>query len=173
MNRTLTAAVLVAGLALAGCDSFDPLDKFQDWDIMGAGKKPLQGERHAVFPEGVPGVPQGVPPDLVKGYVAPAEPAPAPVVEEKKAKPRPKVAARPKPKAHPKAVQQPQQAAPTQANAPPASAWPTPPQQQNNTASWPAPPQQQQQNAAWPAPQQQIPGSQPTWPTTAPAPATR
>ena len=34
----------------AGCDSFDPLDKFQDWDIMGSNKKPLQGERQPVFP---------------------------------------------------------------------------------------------------------------------------
>ena len=34
-------------------------------------KKPLPGERRAVFPEGVPGVPQGVPPELVKGYQAP------------------------------------------------------------------------------------------------------
>ena len=30
-------------LALAGCDSFDPLDKFQDWDLMSSSKTPLKG----------------------------------------------------------------------------------------------------------------------------------
>ena len=170
----LKTILVVGALAtvLGGCDSFDPLDKFQDWDIMGGGKKPLQGERRAVFPEGVPGVPQGVPPDLVKGYVAPTEPPPQ-VVEEKKAKPKPKVASRPKPKA-PAKTAQPQRGAPTQATAP-AAAWPEPPPPQNNSG-WPT--QQPPQNsAAWPAPppqqQQQIPGSQPTWPSAAPPPATR
>ena len=33
-------------------------------------KKPLPGERKAVFPEGVPGVPQGVPPEMVQGLSA-------------------------------------------------------------------------------------------------------
>jgi hypothetical protein len=151
-----TAAALVLGLALGGCDSFDPLDKFQDWDIMGANKKPLQGDRRAVFPEGVPGVPQGVPPDLVKGYQAPAE-APPPVVAEKP-KPKPKkVAARPKPK-RPAEAARPQQTAPAQAvTTQPAGAWPAPQQQQQPNA------------AAWPT----IPGSQPTWPSQAPPPATR
>ena len=35
MRRTLTLAALACGLALGGCDSFDPLDKFQDWDMHG------------------------------------------------------------------------------------------------------------------------------------------
>ena len=39
-------------------------------------KKKLPGERRAVFPEGTPGVPQGVPQELVKGYQPPAEPEP-------------------------------------------------------------------------------------------------
>ncbi len=86
--RTLPVAALFCGLALSGCDSFDPLDKFQDWDIMSS-KKPLPGERRPVFPEGVPGVPQGVPPDMVKGYQPPAE-APPPVIEAKPARPKPK-----------------------------------------------------------------------------------
>jgi outer membrane biosynthesis protein TonB len=160
MRRSTIFVVAVLGLALGGCDSFDPLDKFQDWDIMGSNKKPLQGERQPVFPQGVPGVQQGVPPDLVKGYQAPAEPPPQ-VVEEKKAKPKPKVAARPKPKAPPKQAQpqqqQQQQQAPAQATAP------------QPTAPWPEPPPPQQNSAAWPA----IPGSQPTWPSQAPPPATR
>src|SRR5947209_1929191 len=92
MRAILTAAALVLGLLLAGCDSingFDPLDKLSDLDIMGTSKTPLKGERRAVFPEGVPGVPQGVPPDLVKGYQPPPE-APPPVVEAKPARPKPK-----------------------------------------------------------------------------------
>ena len=77
MRRLLTAAALVSGLALGGCDSFDPLDKLQELDIMGTSKKPLVGDRRAVFPEGVPGVAQGVPPELVKGYQAAARDAAA------------------------------------------------------------------------------------------------
>lgn len=153
-RQTSLSLVLLLALALGGCDSFDPLDKFQDWDIMGSNKKPLPGERRQVFPEGVPGVAKGVPPELVKGYVAPAEPPPQ-VVEAKKVKPRPKVAARPKPKKTQPA--QPQQTAPAQATAPAAN------------APWPEPPPPQQNSAAWPA----IPGSQPTWPSQAPPPATR
>jgi hypothetical protein len=157
MRRKMIFVVAALGLALGGCDSFDPLDKFQDWDIMGSSKKPLPGERRAVFPEGTPGVPQGVPPELVKGYQAPAEPPPQ-VVEEKKVKPKPKkVAARPRPKAPAQTTQpQPQQAAPAQATNP-------------ATAPWPEPPPPPQNSAAWPA----IPGSQPTWPSQAPPPATR
>ena len=82
MRRAATIAALTCGLALAGCDSFDPLDKFQDWDIMGSSKPPLKGERREVFPSGVPGVPQGVPPDMVKGYQPPPE-EPPPVIAAK------------------------------------------------------------------------------------------
>ena len=163
-----TAAALVLALTLGGCDSFDPLDKFQDWDIMGANKKPLQGERRQVFPEGVPGVPQGVPRELVKGYQAPAEPPPQVVVEKPKPKPR-KVAARPKRKRAPPEAAQPQQAAPAQAvTTQPAGAWPAPPQQQQQQQQQQQP-QPQPNAAAWPT----IPGSQPTWPSQAPPPATR
>ena len=98
MRSIVTAGVLAFGLALAGCDSFDPLDKLADFDIMGVSKKPLPGERRPVFDQGVPGVPQGVPPELVKGYQPPPE-APPPVIEakpEKKPKPK-KVAAKPRP----------------------------------------------------------------------------
>src|SRR6266545_8358426 len=89
-------AALTIGLALAGCSSFDPTD-LADWI---SPKKPLPGERRAVFPEGVPGVPQGVPPELTKGYqesqAAEANVAAAPVViRPEPAKPKPK----PKPKA--------------------------------------------------------------------------
>src|SRR5437764_12437371 len=79
--RIVTLVALGLAVALAGCDSFDPLDKFQDWDIMSS-KTPLKGERREVFPQGVPGVPQGVPPDMVKGYQPPPEQPPQ-VVEAK------------------------------------------------------------------------------------------
>ena len=80
--RILTAAALAGVLLLGGCTTFDPIDMFQDWDLLGVGKKPLPGERRAVFPEGVPGVPQGVPREMVKGYQPPPE-APPPVIEAK------------------------------------------------------------------------------------------
>ncbi len=79
--RILTAMVVAGTLVLGGCSSFDPVDMFHDWDLFGS-KKPLPGERRAVFPEGVPGVPQGVPPEMVKGYQPPPE-APPPVIEAK------------------------------------------------------------------------------------------
>ena len=151
-DRILTAAAFALALALAGCDSFDPLDKFQEWDIMGSSKKPLQGDRRPVFPEGTPGVPKGVPPEMVKGYEPPAEPPPQVVEEKQKVKPKPKAPPAP-------AAAAPQRSAPAQATAPPpADAWPAP-----------APPPQQTNNAGWPA----IPGSQPTWPSQAPPPQTR
>ena len=53
--------------ALAGCaggmSSFDPSDMLDFLDT----KKKLPGERKPVFPEGVPGLEQGVPKDLYKG----------------------------------------------------------------------------------------------------------
>ena len=76
MNRfariALTVPVLSLGLALAGCESFDPTS-ILDMEIFNT-KKKLPGDRRAVFPEGTPGVPQGVPQELVKGYQAPPEP---------------------------------------------------------------------------------------------------
>ena len=42
-NRIVTVGALVAGLALAGCSDFDPIDKFQDLDIMSTSKTPLKG----------------------------------------------------------------------------------------------------------------------------------
>ena len=66
-QRLITAAVLIAlSSALAGCGSmgnFDPSDLLDFLDT----KKKLPGERKAVFPEGVPGLEQGVPKDLYKG----------------------------------------------------------------------------------------------------------
>ena len=58
--------VLAAGLALAGCEDQKLLELFDN-------KAKLSGTRVPVFPEGVPGVQQGVPPELMKGYQAQAE----------------------------------------------------------------------------------------------------
>ena len=67
-QRLIATAVLIAfSGVLAGCaggmSSFDPSDMLDFLDT----KKKLPGERKAVFPEGVPGLEQGVPKDLYKG----------------------------------------------------------------------------------------------------------
>lgn len=94
--RLIAAAVLIAftGL-LGGCSSggFDPSDLLDFLDT----KKKLPGERKPVFPEGVPGLEQGVPKDMYKGAqqqqdapavaALPAEPPPAePAKSSKSAK---------------------------------------------------------------------------------------
>jgi hypothetical protein len=66
-QRLIAATVLVAlSSALAGCGSmgnFDPSDLLDFLDT----KKKLPGDRKPVFPDGVPGLEQGVPKDLYKG----------------------------------------------------------------------------------------------------------
>ena len=66
-QRLIAATILVAlASALAGCSSignFDPTDMLDFLDT----KKKLPGDRKAVFPDGVPGLEQGVPKDLYKG----------------------------------------------------------------------------------------------------------
>jgi hypothetical protein len=67
-QRLIAASVLIALCgALAGCSggfsSFDPSDLLDFLDT----KKKLPGERKPVFPDGVPGLEQGVPKDLYKG----------------------------------------------------------------------------------------------------------
>src|SRR5215475_6068535 len=113
MNRfargALTVSMLSLGVVLTGCGSYD-LTQFDPTAIFDAEifntKKKLPGERKAVFPEGTPGVPQGVPKELVKGYqgteqteqaqptaqVAPAEPK---AESKPKPKPKPKIVAKP------------------------------------------------------------------------------
>ena len=146
-SRYLTAAALAFGLALGGCESFDPLDKLSELDIMGSSKTPLRGERRPVFDSGVPGVPQGVPPELVKGYQAPPE-APPPVIEAKPVKPKPKKTASAPRRAPPPQQQQMRQA----------------PAAQTTTTTQPV-----GQSAGQ---MQPMPGAQPTWPSSAPpAPA--
>ena len=66
-QRLIATAVLIAlSGALAGCGStgnFDPSDLLDFLDT----KKKLPGDRKPVFPEGVPGLEQGVPKELYKG----------------------------------------------------------------------------------------------------------
>jgi hypothetical protein len=96
-QRLIAAAVVIAlSGALAGCtggmSSFDPSDMLDWLDT----KKKLPGERKPVFPEGVPGLEQGVPKNLYRGSAqeqidqqnaqAAAAAAAAPSPEEPKSK---------------------------------------------------------------------------------------
>ena len=59
----LLVALVVLAPVLAGCESFDN-DKF---DMFGLdAKKKLKGERKELFPDGVPGVTQGLPPEYLR-----------------------------------------------------------------------------------------------------------
>jgi hypothetical protein len=148
MRRGATIAALVCGLALAGCESFDPLDKFQDLDIMGTSKPPLKGERREVFPSGVPGVPQGVPPDMVKGYQPPPEQPPPVIAAKPEAKPKKKAASAPRKQVQQDSDDQQMQQAPAA---------------RTRTTTQPVQPGA--------GSVQPMPGAQPTWPSDAqPAP---
>jgi hypothetical protein len=154
IHRIVFLITLAAALpALSGCADFDP-DKLDIFNLNE--KKKLPGDRKAVFPEGVPGVSQGIPPEFIKGNQPPPETAEAiPVEPEKPAakKPAKKTAAFTQDE-KPKAKRQPKPR--------PASA-----QQQQ------APAGQQQQPAPWPeqAPAQSSSSGSAPWPS-APAPGT-
>ncbi|MEA2890683.1 MAG: hypothetical protein QOI05_1476 [Bradyrhizobium sp.] len=87
-QRLIAAAIVIAlSGALAGCSTgfsnFDPSDLLDWLDT----KKKLPGERKPVFPQGVPGLEQGVPKDLYKGAAQQQDaPAIAQPVEEPKQK---------------------------------------------------------------------------------------
>jgi hypothetical protein len=59
----LTVLIIIAPV-LAACDSLDSIELFDS-------KKKLPGERKPVFPQGVPGVNSGIPPELMRGYREP------------------------------------------------------------------------------------------------------
>jgi hypothetical protein len=141
----LVVALLVASPLLASCSSdFDPGDVAEKLDFFHLNeKKKLPGERKELFPGGVPGVTQGIPPDLVKGYQPPptvAAEEPEQKAEPQKPKPKPHVAHRAPPKQKPaQAKQAPQEQQPPQTQAQ---------QQQSGTQTpWPAP---QTQSSPWP-----------------------
>lgn len=137
----LAASAFGLSLMLGGCESFDLVDLFPD------GKKKLPGERRLVFPEGVPGVEQGIPPELTKGIqpgeipptAATTSPQAQPqqvVEEESKPAPKPRRAAartKPTPTVAPEIQQQGSQPAQTQP-------WPSNQSSQQQSA-WPAAPQ--------------------------------
>ncbi len=150
MRRSLFALPLLClSLALAGCENMDPAYWLPD------NKKKLPGERREVFPEGVPGVVQGVPPELIKGnpaHQAEVDPsatvpqAEPPAVQEKP-KPRSRKVVRPiQPPPEQQQARPSQQPAPRQAQPAASGAWPSPQaaqqqQQQAPAASaWPSPP---------------------------------
>lgn len=88
-QRLIAAAVLVAlSSALAGCaggmGNFDPSDLLDWLDT----KKKIPGERKPVFPQGVPGLEQGVPKDLYKGAAQQPDPAVAAVQPAEEPKPK-------------------------------------------------------------------------------------
>jgi hypothetical protein len=149
--------VAATGPVLSACDSLDTFEIFDS-------KKKLTGDRKPVFPEGVPGVASGVPPELMKGYHEPegggldpakaaaeaaAEPAAKPKKPKSELKPELKSELKPEPKPAPqrtaskpapKPSSDPYGAAPTRGAAPepaPQAAAPSP---------WPA----AQPQAAWP-----------------------
>jgi hypothetical protein len=153
IHRIVFLITLAAALpALSGCADFDP-DKL---DVFGLNeKKKLPGDRKELFPEGVPGVSQGIPPEYVKGsqpapdtaQSLPTEPerpaarktaAAAPAATRKR---RAKAAATSSPKSRTTAAapSKPVQSAPDPAFDQPAQQQPAPqqPAQSNGAAPWP------------------------------------
>lgn len=174
LGSALAVVLLAAGCTPGG--QFDPTEIINSETL--STKKKLQGDREPLFPAGVPGAETGVPPELVKGYQAPPEPAPesaeaAAKAAEAQAKAEAK--AKPKPKPKPKVATAPPQApAPhdpafDQAPAPggpragqPQTAWPAPQGAQSGQTVWPNPPQ------ATSGPQNAPPG-QSVWPNPPPS----
>jgi hypothetical protein len=166
--RPVAFALLAAfaSFALSACSSdFDPGDFADKLDFFHLNeKKKLPGERKELFPGGVPGVEQGIPPDLVKGYQAPQTPpetqeAQTPPAQAEKPKPKPRVVHRAPPKKQPAQVKVTPQSQQTQQQqqAQQQQVWPDPkpqqPQAQQQTGAqspWPAQPQPQQ-TSPWPA----------------------
>lgn len=179
MRRLPRIALLVALVAitpvLAGCENFDP-DSLDPFGLNA--KKKLPGKRELLFPTGVPGVTQGIPPEYKTGYkpavdddltlgasegqqapgtaAAPAgqaaKNAPDKTVRQSsltKPKPKPRRrVAKPKPKPEPKSTETASQPKGTEAP------WQSTPQQtttpQGTTAPWPSTKPQQTQGG-WPA----------------------
>lgn len=140
--RRMHRIVLLVGLValapvLAGCEDFD-MDKFDFLHLND--KKKLPGERKDLFPQGVPGVSQGIPPEYMKGNQPQPETAQAPAAEPAAPAPSARTAAiepAAEPKAKPKRKPKPRTATrpPTQITVQPAAQGQGSGQQQ--TAPWP------------------------------------
>lgn len=180
-------SALVLVLVLAACT---PGGQFDPTEVVNIDtKKKLPGDREPLFPNGVPGAATGVPPDLVKGYQPPPEPAAesasaaatpgATAAAAMPEKPKPKLQPKPKPK--PKLARAPAQAqsydsARDKKPAQPAQTnWPAPPGAPPAQTNWPAPPGAPPAQTNWPAPPgasaQQTAQPQSNWPNP-PAPGT-
>jgi hypothetical protein len=169
----LALCTVLGGCGGGGMSSFDPSDLLDFLDT----KKKLPGERKPVFPEGVPGLEQGVPKDLYKGArqaqpdqqnadaaaAAAAAPPPAePPKSKKSAKGNGKsaapAAASTAPAAEPAAAADPD-AAPSDEGAPAA----LPPE--------PKPKKVARKRTTTPPPDQPAPSAQPTQQSASPFPA--
>jgi hypothetical protein len=160
LGAALTVVLVVAGCTPGG--QFDPTELLNSETL--STKKKLQGDREPLFPNGVPGAESGVPQELVKGYQAPPEPAPATpdaasnaADAQAKAEQKPKHKAKPKPKVATAPGTAPRDSAPRAAQ--PQSAWPSPQGAQPGQTAWPNPPQTapgqpsaQPTQPAWPNP---------------------
>ena len=98
IRMAAAASTLSLALLLSDCSSFDPTDIMDN--LFAAQKKPLPGDRKALFPSGTPGVSQGVPPELIKGYQPPpavdaTQDTQAAAKDKPKPKPKPKVVTAP------------------------------------------------------------------------------
>lgn len=148
--------LVATACVLSGCggamNSFDPTDMLSFLDQ----KKPLPGARKPVFPEGVPGVEQGVPKELYKGApqddlaaTAPAAPgggASAGAAQHNAAPVAAEASPEPKPKKRVHTAKRRSITAPPPDEAPAAA---PPPQQQQQPAAAPA---QEQPLSSFPAP---------------------
>jgi hypothetical protein len=174
----LPAGLVAAAIALAGCESTTNLvDKVQDsvadFNPFGTAKKPLPGERKPLFPEGIPGVQQGVPSELLAGSQAATTddqaPAATATIPDRRT-PRPAAPAETAPRPQPKkvATPKPQLRTTTRPEAERSepredAVWPPPPAQAA-TPAWPAaPPPAQPASSPWPS--QTPPSPPPAWPT--------
>lgn len=111
--RLIAAAVLIAFTGvLGGCSSFDPSDMLDFLDT----KKKLPGDRKPVFPEGVPGLEQGVPKEMYKGAQQQPDPN-AGTVAALPTEPAPPEPAKPAKRAKAKKTRQPAAAAAAPAEA--------------------------------------------------------
>ena len=173
ISRVVTVAMLLIGVAplVAGCaDGELDMDKL---DVLGLNqKKKLPGKREPLFPNGVPGVEQGIPPEYMKGNLAEqpgaavpvgplTQPAATPNAQTASAEPPPAGQAKERPKPKPKkhVVRK----RPTRLRIAPTK---KPEAQPAQVQQQPAPAQAQQQAPSpWPDQQQSVPAPWPSAPT--------